>query len=148
MSGTDKTIYKTCREAAGYTQERAAELLNLSVRHLARIEAGEMIPSDDIAYSMVVLYDSQYLAVQHLRSASQLAAAILPPVEQTTIRLFNSFSRWADKRRDKQLLEIAEDGQIDETERPIFDEIVRELGELVKDFYELRLASQDVERSE
>ena len=98
MSGTDKTIYKTCREAAGYTQERAAELLNLSVRHLARIEAGEMIPSDDIAYSMVVLYDSQYLAVQHLRSASQLAAAILPPVEQTTlqaatIRLFNSFSR-------------------------------------------------------
>ena len=30
MSGTDKTIYKTCREAAGYTQERAAELPRLS----------------------------------------------------------------------------------------------------------------------
>ena len=153
MPETDKTIYKTCREAAGYTQERAAELLNLSVRQLARFEAGELIPGDDIAYSMVVLYDSQYLAVQHLRSASHLAAAILPPVEQTTlqaatIRLFTSFARWADTRRDKQLLEIAEDGVIDEEERPIFDEIVRELGGLVKDFYELRLASSDAERNE
>lgn len=102
---------------------------------------------------MVVLYDSQYLAVQHLRSASHLAAAILPPVEQTTlqaatIRLFNSFARWADKRRDRQLLEIAEDGVIDEAERPMFNEIVRELGGLVKEFYELRLASQDTERSD
>ena len=82
-----------------------------------------------------------------------MAAAIMPPVEQTTlqaatIRLFNSFARWADKRRDKQLLEIAEDGVIDEEERPMFDEIVRELGELVKDCYELRLASSDAERNE
>ena len=30
----------------------------------------------------------------------------------------------------------------------MFDEIVRELGGLVKDFYELRLASQDTERSD
>lgn len=79
MPDHDKTIYKTCREAAGYTQERAAELLNISVRHLARIESGEQLPPDDIAYSMVMLYDSQYLAVQHLRRASQLAASILPP---------------------------------------------------------------------
>lgn len=94
MPDRDKTIYKTCREAAGYTQERAAELLNISVRHLARIEGGEQLPPDDIAYSMVMLYDSQYLAVQHLRRASQLAASILPPVEQitlqtATIRLYN-----------------------------------------------------------
>ena len=150
MPDHDKPIYKTCREAAGYTQEKAAELLNISVRHLARIESGEQLPPDDIAYSMVMLYDSQYLAVQHLRQASQLAASILPPVEQitlqaATIRLYNSFARWADKRRDRQLMEIAEDGLIDDDERPIFDEIVRELGDLVKDFYELRLAAAERE---
>ena len=150
MPDHDKTIYQTCREAAGYTQERAAELLNISVRHLARIESGEQLPPDDIAYSMVMLYDSQYLAVQHLRRASQLAASILPPVEQitlqtATIRLYNSFARWADKRRDRQLMEIAEDGLIDDDERPIFEEIVRELGDLVKDFYELRLAAAERE---
>ena len=150
MPDHDKTIYKTCREAAGYTQERAADLLNISVRHLARIESGEQLPPDDIAYSMVMLYDSQYLAVQHLRRASQLAASILPPVEQitlqtATIRLYNSFARWADKRRDRQLMEIAEDGLIDDDERPIFEAIVRELGDLVKDFYELRLAAAERE---
>ena len=150
MPDRDKTIYKTCREAAGYTQERAAELLNISVRHLARIEGGEQLPPDDIAYSMVMLYDSQYLAVQHLRRASHLAASILPPVEQitlqtATIRLYNSFARWADKRRDRQLMEIAEDGLIDDDERPIFEAIVRELGDLVKDFYELRLAAAERE---
>ena len=116
----------------------------------ARIEGGEQLPPDDIAYSMVMLYDSQYLAVQHLRRASQLAASILPPVEQitlqtATIRLYNSFARWADKRRDRQLMEIAEDGLIDDDERPIFEEIVRELGDLVKDFYELRLAAAERE---
>ena len=28
MTDADKTIYKICREQAGYTQERAAELLS------------------------------------------------------------------------------------------------------------------------
>ena len=45
MADADKTIYKICREQAGYTQERAAELLNCSVRQLARYEAGVKRPS-------------------------------------------------------------------------------------------------------
>ena len=45
MTDSDKTIYKICREQAGYTQERAAELLNCSVRQLARYEAGVKRPS-------------------------------------------------------------------------------------------------------
>ena len=74
MTDADKTIYKICREQAGYTQERAAELLNCSVRQLARYEAGEVQVPDDLAYAMVRLYNSQYLAVEHLRLVSQLAA--------------------------------------------------------------------------
>lgn len=153
MPDHDKTIYKTCREAAGYTQERAAELLNLSVRQLARFEAGELIPGDDIAYSMVMLYDSQYLAVQHLRSASHLAASIIPELDpvslQTaTMRLINRFSKWADKRRDLQMLEIAEDNIIDDEERPLYDEIAREISFLVKSCMEYQMAPTDAERSE
>lgn len=45
MTDADKTIYKICRKQAGYTQERAAELLNCSVRQLARYEAGVKRPS-------------------------------------------------------------------------------------------------------
>ena len=80
MSGYDGAIYKTCRETAGMTQEQAAEALNCSVRTLARYETGEQRTPDDMAYHMAVLYDSQYLAVQHLRLVSQVAAELLPPV--------------------------------------------------------------------
>ena len=45
MTDADKTIYKICRKQAGYTHERAAELLNCSVRQLARYEAGVKRPS-------------------------------------------------------------------------------------------------------
>ena len=50
MTDMDKSIYKICREQAGYTQERAAELLSCSVRQLARYEAGASPVPDDLAY--------------------------------------------------------------------------------------------------
>ena len=56
MTDADKTIYKISREQAGYTQERAAELLSCSVRQLARYEAGEVQVPDDLAYAMVRLW--------------------------------------------------------------------------------------------
>lgn len=147
MPGNDKTIYKTCREAAGYTQERAAELLNVGVRSLARWETGETLPPDDIVYAMVMLYNSQYLAVEHLRKASQLGAYVLPPVEHcnlqtATIRLINRVMRFAEEHRDRQLMEIAEDGKISAEERPLFDAIMKELRGLVEACTEIRLAEE------
>ena len=59
MPGNGAEIYKTCREAAGLTQEQASEGLNCSVRSLARYESGEQHVPDDIAYQMVVLYDTR-----------------------------------------------------------------------------------------
>ena len=125
MTDADKTIYKICREQAGYTQERAAELLNCSVRQLARYEAGEVQVPDDLAYAMVRLYNSQYLAVEHLRLVSQLAASIIPSVEP-----------------DRKLLRIAEDGIITAEERPILDEILGELRNLSKVCFEVQAATE------
>ena len=48
MTGHDGSIYRICREAAGLTQEQAAEGLNCSVRSLARYESGEQHVPDDI----------------------------------------------------------------------------------------------------
>lgn len=146
MTESDKTIYKICREQAGYTQERAAELLPCSVRQLARYEAGEVPVPDDMAYRMVRLYNSQYLAVEHLRMVSQLAASIIPAVDacsmQTAaIRLFNCFMDFLDKHPDRQLLRITEDNVISPEEEPILDEILAELGKLTKVCTEVRIAT-------
>lgn len=148
MPGNGSEIYQTCREQAGYTQERAAEGLNCSVRQLARYEAGEAPVPDDIAYQMVVLYDSQLLAVQHLRLVSQVAAEILPPVTvldlpRAAIRIINLVRKFAERHRERELLDIAEDGVISPEERPLFDQIMAELQELVRAIMELGL-SEDI----
>ena len=147
MTDADKTIYKICREQAGYTQERAAELLNCSVRQLARYEADEAPVPDDLAYAMVRLYNSQYLAVEHLRLVSQLAASIIPAVEQISLqtaamRLFNAVMDFVEAHPDRKLLRIAEDGIITPEERPIRDEIMDELGAFIKVCLEVRASTE------
>ena len=148
MPGNGIEIYRTCREQAGLTQEQAAEGLNCSVRQMARYEAGEVPVPDDIAYQMVVLYDSQLLAVQHLRLVSQVAAEILPPVTvldlpRAAIRIINLVRKFAERHRERELLDIAEDGVISPEERPLFDQIMAELQELVRAIMELGL-SEDI----
>lgn len=147
MTDADKTIYKICREQAGYTQERAAELLSCSVRQLARYEAGEVQVPDDLAYSMVRLYNSQYLAVEHLRLVSLLAASIIPAVEPVTLqtaamRLYNTVMDFVEAHPDRKLLRIAEDGVITAEERPILDEILGELRNLSKVCFEVQAATE------
>lgn len=148
MPGNGIEIYRTCREQAGLTQEQVAEGLNCSVRQLARYEAGEAPVPDDIAYQMVVLYDSQLLAVQHLRLVSHVAAEILPPVTvldlpRAAIRIINLVRKFAERHRERELLDIAEDGVISPEERPLFDQIMAELQELVRAIMELGL-SEDI----
>ena len=121
MPGNGSQIYQTCREQAGLTQEQAAEGLNCSVRQLARYEAGDAPVPDDIAYQMVVLYDSQLLEVQHLRLVSQVAADLLPPIVEVnlsmaSLALINRATELADNYR--RMMQIAEDDRIDDQERP------------------------------
>ena len=147
MTDMDKSIYKICREQAGYTQERAAELLSCSVQQLARYEAGASPVPDDLAYAMVGLYNSQYLAVEHLRLVSQLAASIIPAVEQISLqtaamRLYNVVMDFVEAHPDRRLLRIAEDGVITPEERPILDEILGELRTLSKVCFEVQAATE------
>lgn len=126
-------------------------MLNLSVRHLARIEAGEVFPADDIVRNMGLLYQNgRYLETRHLHDSSALASSIIPAIEnvglQTAVmRLFNATVTFADNHRNKQLMRIAEDGQIDEAERVEFNQIVEELDNIIQAAFEVRLASEKEE---
>lgn len=146
MPEDGRNIYKICREQAGYTQERAAELLNCSVRALARYESGETLVPDPVAYRMIQLYNSHYLGMEHLRLVSQVAAALLPPVKScdfqtASIRLFNCVADFVEKHHDTRLLRIAEDNDVDEAERPDMDDILTELERLTMAATEVRLAA-------
>ena len=147
MTDADKTIYKICREQAGYTQERAAELLSCSVRQLARYEAGEATVPDKLAYAMVRLYNSQYLAVEHLRLVSQLAASIIPPVDPVSLqtaamRFFNAVMDIIQAHPELKLMRIAEDNIISDDERPIRDEILEMAQRFCKVCFEVQAATE------
>lgn len=131
MPKNGMNIYKSARCAAGLTQERAAECLNLGVRTLADYETGQRRPSGQTVDQMAELYGAPLLRLQHAREADELGLIPRRTVPQRfeliTIQLYNGLVALADKHRGRQLLQIAADGVIDDTERPLLDEIVCEL---------------------
>jgi DNA-binding XRE family transcriptional regulator len=54
-------IFRTVREDAGLTQDKAAALLDISRRYLQYIEAGERVPRIDLASKMADVYGCSFL---------------------------------------------------------------------------------------
>ena len=147
MPKDGENIYQTARKAAGLTQEAAAERLAVSDTSIRAYESGERLPGDDIVARMCAVYDTQFLGVQHL----QLSAALLPVciqearperLELATIKLVNRIIAFANRHRNDQLLAIAEDGLIDEEERPQFLAIAAELDEIIRAALALRYTEE------
>lgn len=140
-----RNIYKNARRAAGLTQEAAAEQLGVSVESLRAYETGLRIPPIDLVDQMVVCYHNQAVGILHLSAISRMARELLPPVPQmrlpeAALSLINRIYRFADRHRDRELIRIAQDGVIDETEQAAFDEIARELEDIVQAAVALRCA--------
>ena len=142
-----RNIYKTARQAAGLTQEAAAERLADSVESIRAYETAQRIPPNRVVEAMVEVYDTQHLAYQHLKETNALAGRIIPSVQErslmeSAVRLYNRLNRFSASHSVERLLEIAEDGRIDEEERPEFDAIVAELKALVQCGMELDLCRE------
>ena len=129
MQNDCTNIYQSARKIAGLTQERAAELLGLSPRSLADYESGLRLPPNDVADRMVTVYNSQLLAVQHLRNSTQFARDLLPDVQamalpEAVLTLVDAVYSFADDRLDRELIDIARDGVISPDERERFDRVI------------------------
>ena len=146
MPYDDTNIYKTARQKAGITREKAAEAMGISVESLKAYETYGRLPSCDVVDRMCLVYDALYLASQHNRLGSG-EIKVVPEVQimelpLAAIRIINRVQAFAEAHRDRQLLCIAEDGTISEEERPLFDEIMSELDELVKAAVDLKLSGR------
>lgn len=137
-------IYKTARITACFSVEQAAELVGISVSSLKDYEAYTRIPAICTVDRMCDAYHAPILAYQHNKVISG-KYQVAPDVEErdlvtAAVRLVNRVLAFAGKHRDRQLLEIAEDGVIDEEERPLFDAIIQEIRDLIRACTELTLA--------
>lgn len=142
MQNDTRNIYKIARRAAGYTQEAAAEMMNLSVESLRAYETGRRIPAGDVVLQMVICYNAQRLAVQHLQETNILFNSVVPPLEdrnmlEVAVRIYNRLRSFQEDNRLDRLLAIAEDGVIDDQERPEFETIIADLRQIIQSGLEL-----------
>lgn len=138
MPGDYINSYQKARKSARLTQEQAAERLGLSPESLKQYEGDRRVPPDAVVRRMVELYGTPWLALAHRKATDTLG--VLPQVEakplpMATITLRNRIHDAAG--RLDALLRIAEDGRIDDTERPEFDAIVADLRDTMAAIYQV-----------
>ena len=146
MASMGTNLYASCRRRTGMTQEAWAEKLNISVESVKRYETDVRIPPIPVVRQMADLCGDALVGYRYLVKVSQ-ELEVLPDIDSVnlqaaTIRLMNRMARVAAKARDRQLLEIAEDGIISDSERALFDEIAGELGDIVQAALALQYAEE------
>lgn len=149
MAALYPNIYQRARKVTLLTQEEAAERLGISPETLKRYEGGRLTPPDETVARMCEVYGVSWLALEHAKATDRLG--ILPelepkPLPMATISLTNRLRDAADRLAG--LLRIAEDGVIDDAERPEFDDIVEDLRETIAAAYQVIYADAKKERPE
>ena len=137
-------IYKIARRAAGYTQEAAAEQLNISIESVRAYETYQRTPTADDVERMVVCFGAPQLAYQHLHETNALISRVIPQLEprsipEVAIRIYNRMRSFSQGACLERLMAIAEDGRVDDTEQPEFDAIVKILRSIIQSSLELEI---------
>lgn len=133
MRNECKNIYKIARKSAGLSREEAAEMLHISVRSLADYEAGTTIPKDDIVCDMVNIYMAPWLGYQHLKQNTKVGQKYLPDLNLTILP--ESVLTLQSETDDleivkKDMIKIAADGVVDETEKDRWQRVTKEISEM------------------
>ncbi|WP_434565139.1 helix-turn-helix transcriptional regulator [Thermoanaerobacterium thermosaccharolyticum] len=133
MRNECKNIYKIARKNAGFTQDEAAERLYISTRSIADYESGKTIPPDDVVCRMIELYDAPWLGYQHLRYSSEVGKRYLPDITLTD--LARAVLRFQKEVRDidsidKDMIDIACDGEINDDELDRWQQVRKEIDEM------------------
>ena len=136
MSCEYTTELKTARQAIRMTQERAAEAAGVSLESWKAYEYGDRLPPMETAARICEALEAPWLALEYLKAGSSPLGVLptgIPAQELPTavITLINRVFAFADHHRDRQLLAIAEDGVIDETEQETFSAITADLDGII-----------------
>ena len=144
MENSFRTMYARHRNAAGITQEKAAELLGCAVRTVQAYESGEIVPPDQTVALMCDVYPAPMLALEHLRASSSMGRALIPEITrmslpQAVCSLIYRIQDFTMKHRAEDLIRISSNGIIDEgAEVEEFAVISKELDGIVQAAVQLR----------
>lgn len=145
MSAESRNIYQIARESSGITQEKAAELIDISVESVRMYESGKRVPPDKVVIKMIEIYGTNYLAYQHLKTSAEVGQAYMPTIElkdlpTAILRLQKEVSDFINLKGE--LINITCDGIITEEERPMFERILKELDDIVSAIMSVKFANE------
>lgn len=146
-----RNIYQIARESAGLTQEKSSELMDISVDSLRAYEGGKRIPPDHVVIKMIEIYNTQYLAYQHLKTSAEVGKKYLPKIEITELstailKLQTEVKDFIDC--EDLLVKICSDGKVSENEACDFKRICKELDDVLEAIYAFKFSKKNVIRKE
>lgn len=138
-----RNIYQIARESAGLTQEKSAELMNISVDSLRAYEGDRRVPPDPVVIKMIEIYNTQYLAYQHLKTSAEVGRKYLPDIviKDLSTAILNLQTQIDDYVScEKLLVKIGSDGKVSDDEVCDFKNIMKELDDIVEAIMSLKFA--------
>lgn len=129
-------LLKTTRESREMTQEQAADAVGVSVDSWYAYEANLRLPPMETVPRICEVLNAGYLA-WYFQEAHSAGAGVLPAARarrlpSAVLTLLNRVLTFSEQSRARELMEIAEDGVIDETERALYEAIISELDGIVE----------------
>lgn len=145
---TNKNIYQTSREEAGYTRDKASEMIGfISPDRIERIESEKSAPQPDEILAMEKCYGKTGLCNYYCSHECPIGQKYVPEVHikelsQITLEMLASLNS-IEKDRDRWI-EITVDGKITEEEIPDFVSIQDKLQKISLAVDSLQLWVQDM----
>lgn len=150
----NENVYFVARKRAAmynerlYSREGAAELLGISVSTLADYELGntKVVPVDKVVL-MADLYNAPELKTGYCKHECPICSYLpvateVKGLEGITLRLMKILDCDELNRIKKELVDITEDGIIDETEKPELKKILAFLDEVAESISELKIVGE------
>ena len=150
----NENVYFVARKRAAmynerlYSREGAAELLGISVSTLADYELGntKVVPVDKVVL-MADLYNAPELKTGYCKHECPICSYLpvateAKGLEGITLRLMKRLDYYELNRIKKELVDITEDGIIDETEKPELKKILAFLDEVAESISELKIVGE------
>ncbi|MCC0643866.1 hypothetical protein CDIFMA2_15010 [Clostridioides difficile] len=143
MSYQYQNIYQLSRENTGLTQEKASELLDISVESLRAYENDKRIPPNAIVVKMISIYNNNMLGYEHVRRTTKAGVIFLPKLEMKslssiTLKLHKEIKDYLKKEDD--FIDIVEDDVIDEDEEEVWNDVMEKLESIYEAILKLKLS--------
>ncbi|MCC5468400.1 helix-turn-helix domain-containing protein [Pelosinus baikalensis] len=120
----------TARDFAGYTQESASPVLNVSPRSISTYECGKAPIPEDVILKMMEIYNAKWLGYMYLKMTNKVGELILPSIEHRALSaniLDLQVEMEEVNKMQMDLARVGRDDKITTDETPLFNRCIERL---------------------